>query len=216
MPTSVKITTLRRQESSRANGAKSHGPIMPESTPPSSRNALLAAAITITEEEQAAFEELRTQYEIEFAPRNRVQSDIVTQIAWSTLRLQLAWAEESSLIELEMDSACQRWTGLTPTDRRALSVQSSLKGSHALSVVQRYIRSLSTQIERSIKLLLLLQKQPLPAPPEPEVPAAPEPKSENCKNEPIPINEHREPPTATEPENCKNEPIPINEQPPDL
>lgn len=99
MPTSDKPTNLRRQESLRANGAKSHGPVTPEGKARSSRNARLANCITITEEEEAAFEDLRAQYEIEFAPRNQVQSDIVTQIAWGTMRLQLAWAEEASLIE---------------------------------------------------------------------------------------------------------------------
>jgi hypothetical protein len=186
MPNSDKPASPRRQESSRANGAKSRGPVTPEGKARSSRNACLANSITITEEDEAAFEELRDQYEIDFAPRNQAQSDIVTQIAWSTLRLQLAWAEEASLIQLQMHWACKGWTGLTPHDRRALAVKSSVEGSNALSVVQRYIRSLSTQVERSIKLLLLMQKQPPPAAPNPEVPAAPEPESQKCKTNPFP------------------------------
>jgi hypothetical protein len=209
MPNSDTPTSLRRQESSRANGAKSRGPVTPEGKARSSRNACLSNCVTITPEDEAAFEELRAQYQIDFAPHNQAQSDIVTQIAWSTLRLQLAWAEETSLLSLQMnldeEEVDEDWTEPTDHDRRALAVAASLRDSNALSLVQRYIRSLSTQIERSIKLLLFMQKQPPPA--------APVPETLNGKNEPIPINEHWKSPAA-ESQNCKNEPSPINEHRP--
>jgi hypothetical protein len=50
MPNSDKRTSLRHQESSCANGAKSRGPITPK--------------------DKAALRELRAQYPIDFAPRN--------------------------------------------------------------------------------------------------------------------------------------------------
>jgi hypothetical protein len=217
MPASDKPTSLRRQESSRANGAKSRGPVTPEGKARSSRNACLANAITISPEDEAAFKEVLAQYEIDFSPRRQAESDVVTQIAWGTLRLHLAWAEEASLlamqIHLDEPEVDEQWDDLSDHNRRALAVVASLKESNALSLVQRYIRSLSTQIERSIKLLLLMQKQPLPTAPAPAGPT-PEPASQNVQNEPIPINEHREshaPGTEAKVEDQQNEPTPINE-----
>jgi hypothetical protein len=215
MPKSENPTSLRRQESSRANGAKSRGPVTPEGKARSSRNAYkhgcLAKITTITIEEEDNLLDLQAQYESSFAPRNQPEYDVVTQIAWATFRLQHACAEEASLIGLQMDldkeEVDEAWDDLADDSRRALAIVACLKESNALSLVQRYIRSLSTQIERSIKLLLLMQKQPLPAPPEADV-----------RNEPIPIDQHRpelpnEPKSSTvNPDEPDHEPDQVNEQ----
>ncbi|MGB7723408.1 MAG: hypothetical protein WBL65_26150, partial [Bryobacteraceae bacterium] len=70
------MRSLRRINSSRANGACSRGPITPEGKERSSTNALrhglLAKCVVLENESSECFDELVTQHQERFAPADGV------------------------------------------------------------------------------------------------------------------------------------------------
>jgi hypothetical protein len=188
-----KSSSQRRQDASRANGAKSKGPITPEGKQVSSRNAtthgFLATLVTLTPEEETAFNEIHDLYIARFEPRDQVEHDLLEQAVVANFRIRQIWVQETALIGLQMaldkDKVDMEWRNPTEYDRRALAFLESINDSNALSLLHRYSRSHALQSERAIKMLLELKKLRLPPacdPAQPHPVEEPQPESQNEPN----------------------------------
>ena len=191
-----KPSSPRQIQASRANGAKSHGPVTPEGKARSSQNArkhgCLAAIITFTPEDERAFNQIHDLYVQRFEPRDQTEHDLVEQIVYCNYQMRQAWAEQASLIGLQVamdrEKVGMEWTAPTELDRRSLALVESLKESNAISLLQRYERSLSNQAERATKMLMELKKHRLP----PALVPGPAEPSNSLPNEPEPDSGHPE------------------------
>ena len=199
-----KPSSPRRVEASRANGAKSHGPVTPEGKARSSQNArkhgVLAAIVTLTEDDQRLWQCIFDQYAARFEPRDQVEYDLVEEIVNCKFQMRQAWIQQTSALGMQMsldeEIVKTEWLAPSEHDRRVVSLTNSLKDSNTITLLQRYARTLSTQAERSIKLLLELKKLRLPPAQElARLEAHPE-----LLNEPNPAAEHPEADHDAEPQ----------------
>ena len=93
------MSTQRRIDSSRANGAKSHGPTTPEGKFISSQNAtvhgLAAKTLVLTNESRDRFQSMMQDYIDELQPTSRIAMDLVEQMrnARKRERREMASAE---------------------------------------------------------------------------------------------------------------------------
>jgi hypothetical protein len=101
------MASLRRILASRANGAKSHGPVTPEGKRSSAlngvRHGLTAQTIVLSNESREEFEMLLADYHEKFQPRDRVEADLVTEMAVAKWRQQRVWSMESAAMDMEID-----------------------------------------------------------------------------------------------------------------
>jgi hypothetical protein len=197
-----KQSSRRRIAASRANGAKSHGPVTAEGKARSSRNAIkhsiLADRATLSEEEKEEFQQMYEAYAARFQPRDSVESDLVEEFAFCKFQMRAAWVVEACTIETQMAEnepvlEEEKWTGLNADHHKAFAIQASLAKGNTIALMQRYVRSLSSQANRALKTLLDLQKLPLPT--------VDDPVEQEKRNKPSPISEHPEltPSTYNEP-----------------
>ena len=167
------MATLDKAESSRINGAKSHGPVTPEGKQHSSLNALrhgiLATFICLTSEEKDKFKELVQDFLTRLQPLDNVELRIVEQLATCAFRLERFVTTEAALFDLEMDAQAEevakmRIKDLNPADRFAMAFKSLADKSKSLQLYLRYETTITRQYDRALKQLLTLRaKFPIPA-----------------------------------------------------
>ena len=101
------MSSQRRIESSRANGAMSRGPNTPEgkfiSSQNSLRHGLTAKAYVLTNESPERFEALMQGYIDEIQPTSPIQMDLVEQMTVSKWRQRRLWATEVATFDLITD-----------------------------------------------------------------------------------------------------------------
>src|SRR5664280_1741260 len=97
------MSSLRRINSSRANGARSRGPITPEGKEHSSTNALrhglLAKCLVLQNESNDCFDDLLTQHLQRFAPADGVEYAMIEEMVAANWRMRRAWAIENCLMD---------------------------------------------------------------------------------------------------------------------
>src|SRR5438067_190924 len=98
---------MDKAESSRRNGAKSHGPSSPSGLQKSSRNSLkfglyAKRSLALCTEDQTAFDDLRDRYYDEWLPMDQRQLDTVDIIVDSQWRALRFAATENWLLEKTM------------------------------------------------------------------------------------------------------------------
>jgi len=162
------MSSLRRIVSSRANGARSKGPVTAEGKRRSSQNAithgLLARRAVLPDENQQDFQDDLNHHLQRLHPAGAVETGLVEQMVSSSRRLRRAWAMETRMFE---DQSAAQTSG-DDLDRLA-AVFSDLAGQ--FSLIQRYQTRLHLRYQRSLRDILLRR-----------LTAAP--------NEPSPISEH--------------------------
>ena len=93
--------------SSRANGAKSRGPVTPEGKRISSQNAvrhgLLAETVLLSNESRERFEALLDSYMEKFQPRDEVEADLVEEMVVAKWRQRRLWSIEAAALDYRMD-----------------------------------------------------------------------------------------------------------------
>jgi hypothetical protein len=169
-PKNRKPSSARRIAASRANGAKSKGPVSEAGKAKSSQNArdhgACAAIVTLSPEEEELYGKIHELYMARLQPRDQVEYDLVEQIVFCNYRMRQVWARETAVLGLQMtidrETVDMEWTNPQFVSRQALAYIESLKESNALPLLQRYARSLSTQAERTLKTLMDLRKHRLP------------------------------------------------------
>ena len=104
-----RMTTSRKSESARANGAKSRGPITPEGKLASSQNAtqhgIFSRTMVLGCESQNRFEQVLAELKEQVQPRNSRESGYVEIMAIARWRQMRVWAVQKAAIELEMARA---------------------------------------------------------------------------------------------------------------
>ena len=165
-----------RQAASRANGAKSRGPVTPEGKARSSKNAvthgILARSLTLSDGDAELFQTLQLSDMQRFTPRDQPEHDLIEEAVYAKWQMRQAWMMHARTLKMQiiadMEETNAEWDGIPLLDRQALALAKSLKDSNVLPNLERYARQLAAQSDRAIKLFMQLRAQTLP-PTEPVV-----------------------------------------------
>jgi hypothetical protein len=97
------MSSLRRITASRANAARSTGPVTPEGKERSFanviRHGLLAKCVVLENESGACFDDLVNGHTTRFAPADGVEFGMIEEMAAAYWRMRRAWAIENRLME---------------------------------------------------------------------------------------------------------------------
>jgi hypothetical protein len=155
------MSSQRKIESARANGARSHGPVTESGKQISSQNALrhtlLARCVVVEGESHEGFEETLNEHLDRFQPADGVEFGIVEEMVAAWWRMRRAWALETRLLSDCVDD--QR-----PGDEmgRLAAACNTMADSKALALLHRYETRLNRTYQRGLKNLLLLQTLKVP------------------------------------------------------
>lgn len=174
------MSSQRRLWSSRANGAKSRGPITPQGKQVSSQNATrhgcTAASLVLTNESHDQFRTLLQSYVDELQPATQLEMDLVEQMAVSKWRQRRLWTVETAMLDLEMERNAERiaaeFEAVDEPTRLAVALQST-GGSGTLGLFHRYETSMRRSWDRALDRLESMRAKP-----------------QEFRDEPSPVNEH--------------------------
>ena len=189
------MSSEKRILSSRANGARSRGPITAAGKLTSSLNAirhgLLAKCVVLPTEGRDGFDILMDQHIQFYNPINDVELGVIEEMVASLWRLRRTWAIETQLHADAIDNQ-------PPGDevRRLAAAFTILASTPQLAILHRHETRLHNMRQRAIKNMHLLRTTP-PSPnqpdsdppssnadPVPETPAAPDPAPTPAEPEP--------------------------------
>ncbi len=191
------MSSKRRKIASRANGARSRGPITPAGKTRSSRNAirhgLMAKCVVLQNESREGFDSLLAGFVERFAPADGVELGLVEEMLSAFWRQRRAWAIETRIMDDAISTQPPSHDELT----RLTDGFTSIAAQPPLELMHRYETRLHRIFQRALANLILMRSLQELTPP-----------AENIElpKEPSPISEHlAEPPPA---ENIKlpNEP----------
>lgn len=152
------MRTPAQQAASRANGARSRGPITAAGKRVSSLNALrpglLARAVLLENESRAGFDEIFHDYVKQFAPRNRVEMDAVEQMCAATWRIRRLWSMARKAHELELASQ----NSPDELERLVTGYDSLARNRPHFLNLERYEARLDMMIQRTTNRILALRK----------------------------------------------------------
>ena len=155
------MSTQKRIDSSRANGAKSRGPVTPEGRARSSAarltNGLTSGVVVLSYESDEEYNALRDEYFAHYQPQTRPQVDLVDQLVAARWRLNRVISLQGALMELQMDrqqpEIDKEFQRCGPDVRAAIAYQHLCDDSRALESLHRHETRLSAELRRTIKLL---------------------------------------------------------------
>ncbi len=179
------MRTERQIEASRANGAKSRGPVTAEGKRNSCGNALkhglLADTIVLKGELEERFLELLADFERELQPETTIELLLIQKMAAAQWRQFRLWGMEKAAMEYQIrKQAGTIGRGEDNATRASLAFQALSDDSRSLDLFHRYDSLCDRQYLRAHKRFLELRRgrgdSPAPAPsnPQPEVPPGPE------------------------------------------
>src|ERR1700690_2553058 len=116
------MSSQRKIDSARSNGAKSHGPKTEAGRKISSMNAvthgLYAKGVVLAEESREQHQEMLDAYLHQFQPQGPAEVDLVEEMVAAKWRQRRLWAIETDLLEDEMISQTEQFekegTGFDP------------------------------------------------------------------------------------------------------
>ncbi len=155
------MSTQKRIDSSRANGAKSHGPVTPEGRARSRAahltNGLTSGVVVLSFESAEEYNALREEYLAHYRPQTRPQFDLVDHLVAARWRLNRVISLQGALMELQMDrqqpEIDKEFKGCGEDIRAAIAYQHLCDDSRALESLHRHETRLGAEIHRTIKLL---------------------------------------------------------------
>ncbi len=155
------MSSERRIESSRANGALSHGPVTPEGKRRSSRNGekhgIYSQAIVINGESMERFEEIRAVYFARFQPADKLEEYLVDDLVGCRWRMNRMASLEAASLDHQMD--CQQpeieesFETIDPSTRAAIAFQALTDSSSSLATYRRFESALARQYDRTARHL---------------------------------------------------------------
>jgi hypothetical protein len=156
------MRTPAQQAASRANGARSRGPVTPEGKRRASRNALshglLARAVVLHNESRAGFDRMLRDYVRRLAPRDALEQCAVEEMCAAAWRIRRLWSIERKVLDLEIaaqDSADQ-------LERIVNAFDSLARNRPHLLLLHRYETRLHNIVRRSLARILALRKSGVP------------------------------------------------------
>lgn len=172
------MSSLRRILASRANAARSTGPVTAQSKRKSSQNAtthgLLARHIGMRDESPEVFQAVLNDHLRRLQPADGVEAGMVEEMVASYWRLRRAWALETRLLENE--AAAQ--PSADALDRITYAF-ADLAAKPSLALMHRYQTRLHLNYQRALHNMLLLRAATVPNEPNPicgtALPPCPEP-----------------------------------------
>lgn len=167
------MSSKRRIEASRANGARSRGPVTPEGKQRSSQNAvrhgLFARCVLLKNEDPKAFEALTREFAARFGNLTALESGMVEELVACQWRIRRAWAAETQLLDAAVAAQPEG-----PEIGRIAAAFAALAAGPELPLLHRYETRLHRMFQRALKNILLLREIPLPDdPPDDEPDPAP-------------------------------------------
>jgi len=156
------MSTERRINASRLNGARSSGPSTEEGKEKSARNAIrhgmLSQSVVLLGESTERFQALLQAFTAEFSPETEAETALVENMSVARWRQMRVWGIEKSSFDREM---LQQDPALGPPSVRAAIVFKNLSdGSRALDNIHRYETSYERQFNRALRELRRLQEKP--------------------------------------------------------
>lgn len=177
------MSSLRRILASRANGARSHGPVTPAGKQRSAGNALrhglLAKCCVLKSESLECFGELIDEHIARFQPADDVEWGLVEEMISACWRLRRCWAIETRILDNEISAQRDG----DQIDRIAGGLTDAA-ATHPLSLMHRYETRLQMMYQRALNSLLFLRTV-APAHPH-DLPSEPNPKIEHSPVLPLP------------------------------
>ena len=155
------MSSLRRINASRANAARSTGPITPEGRARSSangiRHGLLAKCVVLENESEQCFDDLVNEHSARFAPADGVEFGMIEEMAAAYWRMRRAWAIENRLMEKALRNQ-------PPGDEaaRIAAAFSELAATPELNLLHRYEARLHSIYQRALFNLAALGERELP------------------------------------------------------
>ncbi len=171
------MTSERKSETSRINGAKSRGPITQEgkarSSTNSRRHGLAAAPVLLKSESDEHFQLLLAGFMDQFQPQTALETDLVEMLAIYRWRLRRILSIEAHLFNMEIldwrNDMDADFTGLETIDHLAFAFK-RLSAGNSLTILLRYEAALTRSYDKALKQLLTLRSK---IPNEPTVGQAP-------------------------------------------
>lgn len=211
------MSSQRKIDSARANGAKSHGPITRAGREISSKNAithgLYSAQVVLNGESRQDYQHLLDAYLREFHPQGEVESDLIEDMVaakWRQRRIRAVETEllnkETLKLEKQLDQEDADYNAIAPV----ASAYSALSMYSALPFLARAEARLERCYSRALKNLLELQRRRKAA-----QPPSTRPEKENEETNPIP----KPPPPSTtihQPEPKDGNPETVSHQDPHI
>jgi hypothetical protein len=169
------MRTERQIQASRANGARSRGPVTPEGKRTSAKNAIthgmLAESIVLECESQDRFLAVLQSLLDEFQPQTPFEESLIEVMAAARWRQMRLWSMEKANMEdrmrlrAEMSSAVEE-----PATRAALAFRALGDDGRSLDLINRYESRFERQYLRAHRRLIEVQdrREPIP-PPEEEI-----------------------------------------------
>ena len=159
------MSSQRKTQSARTNGAKSHGPKTQAGLEKSSRNALThglySATTVLASESREQYQALLHAYLQQFQPDGPVESHLIEEMVAAKWRQRRLWAIETDLLEDEiivqkkkLDADGETYDEITPLS----FAYRDLSASSALPFLTRHESRLERAYFRALKTLLDLQR----------------------------------------------------------
>jgi hypothetical protein len=155
------MSSERQTQSSRANGAKSRGPLTTRGKRASSRNAIthgmLADAIVMEDESEDRFRALLTALHNEFKPQTPFEESLIENMAairWRQIRI---WEIEKAGLQFNMTKGHVMVMNAMDADagtRKALAFRQLGDDSHTLDLINRYESRYERQYFRAHRFFL--------------------------------------------------------------
>ncbi len=155
------MSTQKRKDSARANGAMSCGPATPEGRA-RSRAARLTHGLTsdqilLERESTEKFNALREEYFVEYQPQTRSRFDLVDQLVITRWRLNRVLALQTALMDEQMfrqqPEIHDRFKVCDGETEAAIAYQHLIDDGGALESLNRHEARLSAEIRRTLRLL---------------------------------------------------------------
>ena len=159
------MSSQRKTQSARTNGAKSHGPKTKAGLEKSSKNALThglySATTVLASESREQYQALLDAYIQQFQPDGPVESHLIEEMVAAKWRQRRLWAIETDLLEDEiivqkkkLDADGETYDEITPLS----FAYRDLSASSALPFLTRHESRLERAYFRALKTLLDLQR----------------------------------------------------------
>lgn len=165
--------TPAQQAASRANGARSRGPVTPQGKRRSSQNSrrhgLLANTVVLDNESRAGFLKSFREHLQCIGPRDYIELDAVEQMCSASWRLRRLWMMERKALDLELEAH----RSPDEPERLVRAFDSLACNRPHFLLLHRYETRLHNIIQRSLTRTLMRRRSGMPGEPGTSPPPTP-------------------------------------------